>query len=40
MQRWAAQLGIIDLLQQALAEAGLAATSGDATDQPDQETDS
>ena len=39
MRRWAEQLGIRDLLQQALAEAGLAGTSGDGTEQPGQETD-
>jgi hypothetical protein len=39
MRRWAEQLGIRDLLQQALAEAGLAGTSGEDTEQPGQETD-
>ena len=39
MRRWADQLGIMDLLHQALAEAGLTGTSGDRTDQLGQETD-
>jgi hypothetical protein len=39
MRRWADQLGIMDLLQQALAEAGLAATNGNGTEQSGQKTD-
>jgi hypothetical protein len=39
MRRWAEQLGMRDLLQQALAEAGLAGTSGEGTEKPGQETD-